>query len=127
MSTRLPSLLSRVAAGLTASAVLAGLLGTAQPTPVAAASACVNGWREMNTPDSVFLSTAFDIVTRNGKEAWILGGTNSGVLALRWTGSSWKQTAKSSSGHRGLVGGATVGHNRVLGVGYYRPFLGNTS
>ena len=34
-----------------------------------------------------------------------MGGTNRGVLALRWNGSTWKRTAATSTGHRGLVGG----------------------
>ncbi|MEX1345122.1 MAG: VCBS repeat-containing protein [Candidatus Limnocylindrales bacterium] len=122
---RRPStVLSRLVAGLAAAAVLTGTLGVSSPAP-AEAAACVNGWREVKTPESVFLSTAFDIVTRGGKEAWIVGGTNQGVLALRWTGSRWKRSAGATTGHRGLVGAASNGNRRLLGVGYYRPFLGN--
>ncbi len=85
----------------------------------------MDGWREVPVPDSVFLSTPFDVLTRNGKEAWILGGTNSGVLALRYNGTAWKKTAGNTSGHRGLVGGAVIGDKKVLGVGYYRENVGN--
>ena len=120
----LTSVLTRVVAGLAAAFVLTGTFGVASPTPTEAAS-CVNGWREVKTPDSVFISTAFDIVTRGGKEAWIVGGTNTGVLALRWTGSKWARAAGATTGHRGLVGAASNGTNRLIGVGYFRPFIGN--
>jgi len=86
---------------------------------------CVAGWREMSVPNSVFISTPFEIITRNGKQAWILGGTNEGILALKWNGSTWKQRASGSNGHRGLVGGVRTGTDKVLGVGYYRPNIGN--
>ncbi len=98
--------------------------------PVAAASIpsavgdCVNGWREVPIPDSVFLSAPFSVLTRDGEPAWILGGTNSGVLALRYDGAAWKQEAASAGGHRGLVGGTILGGSKVLGVGYYRPTAG---
>ena len=104
--------------------LLTGLAGIATPAPAEGAT-CVNGWKEMWVPDSVFLSTPFEVLTRKGKEAWILGGTNGGVLALRRNGSTWKRTATSTRGHRGLLGGAVLGDDRVLGVGYYRPYLGN--
>jgi hypothetical protein len=116
--------LSRLIAGLTAAVVLMGTFGISSPAPAEAAT-CVNGWKEVNTPDSVFLSTPFDVVTRGGKEAWIVGGTNQGVLALRWTGSKWARAAGITTGHRGLVGAASNGNNRLIGVGYYRPFMGN--
>ena len=121
------TLLMRLTAGLTAATVLAGLVGLSSPAPVTAArpgATCAAGWREMPTPDPVFLSTAFDVVVRDGKEAWIVGGTNKGVLALRWSGSAWKPTARSTTGHRGLVGAVATGANRLLGVGYYRPHQG---
>ncbi|MGD8486344.1 MAG: VCBS repeat-containing protein [Chloroflexota bacterium] len=117
-------LIRATAAALLSAALVTGAAGLAAPAKVEAQS-CVNGWQEMPTPDSVFLSTAFDVVSRNGKEAWVLGGTNSGVLALRRTSGGWKQTARETSGHRGLVGGAALGDGRVLGVGYYRPYNGN--
>ena len=113
-----------IAFALLSAALLSGTVGVTRPQ-VADAATCVNGWKEVKTPSSVFLSTPFDVVTRNGKEAWVLGGTNTGVLALRWNGSAWKRTATETRGHRGLVGGAALGNGRVLGVGYYRPFLGN--
>ena len=112
-----------IAAMLSAS-LLAGLAGVVAPAATGAAT-CVNGWKEMWVPDSVFLSTPFEVLTRDGKEAWILGGTNSGLLALRRNGSTWKRTATGTKGHRGLLGGAVLGDDRVLGVGYYRPYLGN--
>jgi hypothetical protein len=121
---RVSTILTRLTAIAVAAAVLTSVLGLSSPQPVAAA-VCTNGWREVRTPESVFLSTAFDIVTRGGKEAWVVGGTNRGVLALRWTGSSWKQTATTTSGHRGLVGATSIGSNKLLGVGYYRPHQGN--
>ena len=121
---RSTTILTRLTAALTAATVLAGTLGVSAPGTAEAAT-CVNGWREVNTPDSVFISTPFDIVTRGGKEAWIVGGTNAGVLALRWTGSGWKQAAGGTRGHRGLVGATSIGRDRLFGVGYYRPFLGN--
>jgi hypothetical protein len=117
---------ARLTAALIAAVLLSGVLGVRSPAPAAAANgACVNGWQEMTTPASVFLSTAFDIVVHKGKEAWIVGGTNTGVLALRWSGGTWKQTARAASGHRGLVGAASIGANKLLGVGYYRPYMGN--
>jgi len=90
-----------------------------------ASSPCVAGWRELPIPDASFISTPFDIVTRNGKPAWILGGTNAGILALRWDGSAWRRSAASSQGHRGLVGGLALDRRSVLGVGYRRPLVGN--
>ncbi len=117
-------------AGLALVATSMTMAATPAPTRASVpttAGACVGGWKEMPVPDSVFLSTAFDVLTRRGQEAWILGGTNSGVLALRWNGRAWKRTATNSSGHRGLVGGAVLGVNKVLGVGYFRPFEGNGS
>ena len=115
-------LLKVLAAALLGAALV--LPSAAQPGSAAAAT-CVGGWKEMKTPDSVWLSTPFDIVTRGGEQAWVVGGTNSGVLALRWTGSSWKQSAAATKGHRGLVGAAPIGNNKLMGVGYYRPFIGN--
>ena len=114
-----------IASAFVAAILAAGLLGVAAPAPTQAAMTCANGWKEVPTPASVFLSTPFDIVTRGGDAAWILGGTNSGVLALRWSGGQWRPAATGSSGHRGLVGGVALGDDRVLGVGYYRPFQGN--
>jgi hypothetical protein len=114
---------------MAASLVVASLsLADARPTAAAIPSAvgeCLDGWREIPIPDAAFISTPFDVLTRNGKEAWILGGSNKGVLALRYNGSAWKRTATSTSGHRGLVGGAVIGDRKVLGVGYYRPDRGN--
>lgn len=116
---------ARLAAGLLAAALLAGLDGMRAPVPAAAANGtCINGWQEMATPASAFLSTAFDIVVHKGQEAWIVGGTNTGVLALRWSGGQWKQSAQATKGHRGLVGAAATGANQLLGVGYSRPYLG---
>jgi hypothetical protein len=86
---------------------------------------CVAGWREMSVPNDVFISTPFEVITRNGKQAWILGGTNEGLLALKWNGTTWKQRAGGTSGHRGLVGGVATGNDKVLAVGYYRPNIGN--
>lgn len=91
----------------------------------ASSGPCVAGWREMPIPNDVFISTPFEVVTRNGTQAWILGGTNEGLLALKWNGSSWKQRAAGTTGHRGLVGGASTGSDKVLAVGYYRPNIGN--
>lgn len=70
----------------------------------AANGPCVAGWREMPIPDSAFVSSPFEIITRDGKQAWIVGGTNDGVLALKWNGSKWKRRAGATSGHRGLTG-----------------------
>lgn len=116
-----------LASTLVTSSLVVGLLGAAPPAPAAAAGTCVNGWKELATPESVFISTPFDIVTRKGQAAWILGGTNTGVLALRWAGGRWRPAAGETNGHRGLVGGASLGDDRVLGVGYYRPYQGNGS
>ena len=87
----------------------------------AAAGPCVAGWRELPVPDSVFISTPFEVVTRNQKPAWILGGSNDGVLALKWNGSGWKKSATNSARLRGLNGGTVPSANSVLGVGYARP------
>jgi hypothetical protein len=128
LSRRLATARTRLTATLTAATVLVGLVGVSTPMPVEAVTtgaACAAGWREMPTPSSAFLSTAFDVVTHEGKEAWIVGGTNSGVLALRWTGGRWKRTAAKTTGHRGLVGAAATGPSKIIGVGYYRPYLGN--
>jgi hypothetical protein len=78
----------------------------------------------MAIPDASFISTPFEVVTRAGKPAWILGWANSGVLALRWNGSAWKRSTTATKGHRGLVGGASIGEAAVIGVGYYRPLVG---
>ncbi|MFV2063435.1 MAG: FG-GAP repeat domain-containing protein [Chloroflexota bacterium] len=86
-----------------------------------AAGPCVAGWREMPVPDAAFISTPFEAVTRKGKPAWILGGSNRGLLALKWTGSRWKRTATGSRGHRGIGGGVAISATKVLGVGYSRP------
>ncbi len=124
MRATLTTTLTRLTTGLIGAAIVAGFFSVAAPQRVEAA-ACVNGWQEMYTPSSVFLSTPFDVVTYGGKQAWILGGTNNGVLALRWNGSSWKRTSAGTRGHRGFVGGAAYGNNRVFAVGYHRPFIGN--
>ena len=103
------------------------MLGAAVPAAAAippVPGPCVDGWREIPIPDASFLSTPFEVLTRNGKEAWILGGANKGVLALRYNGTAWKRTAGTSKGHRGLVGGTVIGDRKVLGVGYYRPMWG---
>jgi hypothetical protein len=113
---------------MVASLVVASVsLAVPHPTVAAipsAAGACVDGWREIPIPDAAFISTPFDVLTRNGKEAWILGGSNRGVLALRYNGTAWKRAATGTRGHRGLVGGAVIGDRKVLGVGYYRPNTG---
>jgi hypothetical protein len=116
--------LAVVAASLGTVAVPATSAVAAPATVPAATGACVGGWREIPVPDSAFLSTPFDVLTRKGREAWILGGTNQGVLALRWNGNTWKRTARTTTGHRGIVGGTVIGANKVLGVGYFRPFGG---
>ena len=46
------------------------------------------------------------------------GGCLSGQ-ALRRNGNTWKRTATGTKGHRGLLGGAVLGEDRVLAVGYY--------
>ena len=122
--------------------LLAVELGALPPTPAAAATIlpaaiplsaaipaapgpCVAGWREMPIPDASFISTPFEAATRAGRPAWILGGSNSGVLALKWTGSWWKRAAKGSRGHRGIVAGVPTSSRKALTVGYYRPAKGN--
>ncbi|MGD8683291.1 MAG: hypothetical protein PVG27_05045, partial [Chloroflexota bacterium] len=60
-------LIRATAAALLSAALVTGAAGLAAPAKVEAQS-CVNGWQEMPTPDSVFLSTAFDVVSRNGQE-----------------------------------------------------------
>lgn len=135
VARRGPAILTTLllAATLLIGDLLAPLAGTGMTLPGArvvlaaprpAATACVNGWREMAIPDGVFISTPFEVITREDKPAWILGGANSGVLALRWNGSSWKRSAGTTSGHRGLVGGALLRDGGVLGVGYSRPLVG---
>jgi hypothetical protein len=113
------------AAVLVAATLLAGLLSVSAPERADAAGTCVNGWKELATPDSEFISTPFDIVTRRGEAAWIIGGSNTGVLALKWKGGQWRATVTKGRGHRGLVGGYALGDDRILGVGYDRPFQGN--
>ena len=93
------------AAALVAATLLTGLLGVATPERAEAAGTCVNGWKEQTTPDSEFISTPFDIITRGGEAAWIVGGSNTGVLALRWKDGKWRATVTKGKGHRGLVGG----------------------
>ncbi len=66
-------------------------------------------------------------MTRDGKPAWIVGGTNHGLLALRWDGLVWRRGATRDRGHRGLVGGVATSRTSMLGVGYYRPWEGNGS
>jgi hypothetical protein len=83
---------------------------------------CVAGWQEQPVPDVAFISTPFDVITRDGQPAWVVGGANVGVMTLRWNGSAWQRAAGVSRGHRGLVGGVAVGARKVLAVGYYRPF-----
>ena len=103
-----------------------GLPGTAPATARAAQTdgSCSAGWRELPIPDGTFISTPFDIVSREGEPAWILGGASRGILALRWDGSAWVPAGTSAGGQRGLVGGALLGDDLVLGVGYYRKIVG---
>ena len=112
-------------AAFTAATLIAGLLGLTMPHRADAAGVCVNGWKELATPDSEFISTPFDIITRGGEAAWIVGGSNTGVLALKWKGGKWHATVTKGKGHRGLVGGYALGDKRILGVGYDRPIQGN--
>ena len=84
-------------------------------------TACVAGWRQMPVPNAAFRATPFEVVSRGGRPAWIVGGMNAGVLALRWDGSAWRQSAKTTRGHTGLVGGAVLSKRRVIAVGYRRP------
>jgi hypothetical protein len=105
------------------------LLAAIGGTPATARAAqtggsCVGGWQEMPIPDGTFISTPFDIVSRDGEPAWILGGAATGILALRWDGSAWLRAGTSDGGHRGLVGGTLLGDDLVLGVGYYRKVVG---
>ena len=123
-----------LAAVLLAADLAAPMLGMGIPvatsiSPVSAAKTaeagpCVGGWRELPIPDGTFISTPFDIVSREGEPAWILGGASQGILALRWDGSAWVPAGTSAGGHRGLVGGALLGDDLVLGVGYYRKVVG---
>ena len=109
-----------------AATVIAGTVSLAGPAEqVAVGASCVNGWQEMSTPASVFISTPFDIVERKGQAAWIVGGTNNGVLALRWVNGGWQTAATETRGHRGLNGAVAIGNQRLLGVGYFRPYQGN--
>ena len=103
-----------------------GLPGTAPASAEAAqtGSSCSAGWRELPIPDGTFISTPFDIVSREGEPTWILGGASRGILALRWDGSAWVRAGISAGGHRGLVGGALLGDDQVFGVGYYRKMVG---
>ena len=74
---------------------------------------------------ATFISTPFDVVTREGKPAWILGGANTGVLALRWNGSAWLRSAATTRRPpRPRRRGARSATTGVLGVGYYRPLVG---
>lgn len=103
-------------------------LGTPGPLAPAAARAavpevpgpCVAGWREMPVPDAAFGSTPFDVLTRGGRPAWILGASADRTLALRWDGSAWRR-ATTPGGRRGLLAGAMLDRRRVLAVGYQRP------
>ena len=105
-------------------------LPTATITPRATAATtaqagpCVAGWSEQPIPGEAFISTPFEILTHDEQPAWILGGANSGVLALRWDGSTWVRSATSTRGHQGLVGGDVIGARKVLAVGYKRPTRG---
>ena len=59
-------------------------------------TACVAGWRQMPVPNAAFRATPFEVVSRGGRPAWTVGGMNAGVLALRWDGSAWRQSAKTT-------------------------------
>ena len=117
-----------------AAALMAGLAPaavTAAPTTPSAVGPCQAGWQELPVPSSAFESTPFEIVTREGKPAWIVGGSNSGPLVLRWKSTYWKHLAKGATGHRGFVGAVSTGTTQIIGAGYvrgswteYEPYVG---
>ncbi len=105
----------------------------AQSTP-SATGQCVAGWQEQPVPSSALESTPFEIVTHKGKPAWVVGGSNSGPLVLRWRSTYWKHMARSATGHRGFVGAVASGDQQMLAVGYERepslefePYVGRMS
>jgi hypothetical protein len=106
--------------GLVAGGAIAPPGPTVAATP-AALGPCQAGWQEVPIAESAFYATPFEVVVRKGKPAWVLGGTNEGVLVLKWTGSRWRHVAKASKGHRGLVGGVATTDKKVLAAGYERP------
>ena len=137
---RTRSLRTVLAGAVLATAILAGELaspmlgepGSFLPSATSASAAipaqegpCVDGWQELPIPDGSFLSTPMDVVTHDGKPAWVLGGSSNGLLALRWNGSGWRLAATGPSGHKGLAGGDPIGAKKVFTVGYKRPVVSN--
>jgi len=104
-------------------ALMAGLapaMVTAASTTPSAVGPCQAGWQEVPVPSSALESTPFEIVTRDGKPAWIVGGSNSGPLVLRWKSTYWKHLAQGATGHRGFVGAVSTGARQFLAAGYKR-------
>jgi hypothetical protein len=91
------------------------------PPSLRSAGVCTAGWRTVGIPHSAFRSTPFGIVTRNGRPAWLVGGTRTGILALRWRDGGWRDPDVASRGFRGLTGAAATAASRLVGVGYLRP------
>ncbi|MEA2025757.1 MAG: hypothetical protein U9O18_03610, partial [Chloroflexota bacterium] len=112
-------------------AIAAVLIGAGLILPTSAAPAvaatpsslgpCVAGWQELVIPDANLRATPFEVVTRNGSLAWILGSTSDGVLSLRWNGERLMRNRAGPGGRRGFVGGIAGGARSVIGVGTLRP------
>jgi hypothetical protein len=86
--------------------------------------ACTAGWRSMPVPKSAFRSTPFEIVARDGGPAWVLGGSDRGLLTLSWRDGAWMDVSPRGGGFRGLVAGLVSRAGDVVAAGYRRPATG---
>jgi hypothetical protein len=75
----------------------------------------------MPVPSSAFVFTPFDIVSRDGRPRWVVGGSTRGHITLEWRKGAWTDVSVRKGGFRGLTGGISPSAGIMVGAGYRRP------
>jgi hypothetical protein len=77
----------------------------------------------MGLPDGPRRQWVFDVVSHEGKPAWVLGGSfRDGYLAYRWKKGEWRETAKlPDDRYRGFMGGQVLDGVDLVAAGYAKP------
>ncbi|CAN5746430.1 hypothetical protein BH23CHL8_BH23CHL8_06600 [soil metagenome] len=90
----------------------------AQATRGSGGARCSAGWRSLGLPTSARSARPLDVVARNGKLAWIVGGGKAGILLLQRGGGGWLPRRTITARLAGLSAGASTGASSLVAVGY---------
>lgn len=122
---RMTATLARAALACLLVAGSGGALELAAPRAAEAQAArssggarCSDGWRSVGLPASARSARPLDVVVRDGKLAWIVGGGKEGILLLQRGAGGWLPRRTIAARLAGLSGGASLGPTSVMAVGY---------